>query len=97
MFGFGKGRFGGGRGGGCHKRFRNRHSENGLLPLDMTEENHRYVVVSNANKKTLEMGIYPGIILEVQKNSFDDTNLIIKINDSRLIVPCNIAKAITVK
>ena len=97
MFGFGRGRFGRGRDNGCHKRFRDRQRKNGLLTLDITEENHKYVVISNANKKTLEMGIYPGIVVEVQKNSFDDTNLIIKINDSRLIVPCNIAKEIVVK
>ncbi len=94
MFGFGKG-YGEGYGKGKHhrKRFRRR----GEISLIDAIEKERYIVVANLNKKTLEMGIYPGIVLEVVKKGDEDTNMIIKINDSQIIVPPNVAKQIFVK
>jgi Fe2+ transport system protein FeoA len=98
MFGFGKG-FGKGRRGEGKKLRKRRHGFHlqPAMPLTHAQENRKYIVVSNLNRKTLEMGIYPNAILEVIKKGDKDSNMIIKIHDAQIIIPPNVAKEITVK
>ena len=98
MFGFRKG-FGKGR-RGEGKRFRNRQRgfrrEPAML-LSHAQENRKYIVVSNLNKKTLEMGIYPGVVLSIIKKGDEESNMIIKIHDAKIIIPPSVANQITVR
>ena len=99
MFGWGKGN--GKRGPGKHKRLRRgfRHRLRHQEPFNLNDAkiNQKYIVRFNPDKKTIEMGIYAGSIISVQKNEFDDPNIIVAIGESRFIIPREIADQILIK
>lgn len=95
MFGMGKG-LGRRRGnrihGGRHGRMRLAAVNlNGAIP------GSKYIVKFNPDKKTIEMGIYSGSIISVQKNDLDDPNIIVAVGESRYIIPRKTAEQILIK
>ncbi|MCK4654308.1 MAG: ferrous iron transport protein A [Candidatus Cloacimonetes bacterium] len=95
MFGRGKGlgrRKGNRMHGGRHGRHRRVPVNlNGAIP------GNKYIVKFNPDKKTIEMGIYAGSIISVQKNEFDDPNIIVAVGESRYIIPRKTAEQILIK
>ena len=95
MFGMGKrpGRKRGNRmHGGRHGRSRRAPVNlNGAIP------SNKYIVKFNPDKKTIEMGIYAGSIISVQKNELDDPNIIVAVGESRYIIPRKTAEQILIK
>jgi len=95
MFGMGKGlgrrranRMHGGRHG---RRRRMPVNLNGAIP------GNQYIVKFNPDKKTIEMGIYAGSIISVQKNELDNPNIIVAVGESRYIIPRKTAEQILIK
>ncbi len=97
MFGFGKKKKGNccccsqGKQEGHQRKFKN------LISLSEASENEKYIVRFNPDKQTIEMGIAPGSIIYVNQNNIAETNLIIGVNDTRLVVPRQSAEQIKVK
>ena len=95
MFGMGKGLGRGRRNRMSGRRYgRNRRAPvnlNGAIP------GNQYIVKFNPDKKTIEMGIYAGSIISVQKNEFDDPNIIVAVGESRYIIPRKTAEQILIK
>ena len=95
MFGMGKGpgrRRGNRIHGGRHGRHRRMPVNlNGAMP------GNKYIVKFNPDKKTIEMGIYAGSIISVQKNEFDNPNIIVAVGESRYIIPRKTAEQILIK
>lgn len=56
-----------------------------------------WVIVSNPNRKTLEMGLFKGARVHVIKNDPRDPNLVIAAGDSRYAVAREIAQRIKVR
>ena len=78
--------------GGRHGRHRRAPVNlNGAIP------GIKYIVKFNPDKKTIEMGIYAGSIISVQKNEFDDPNIIVAVGETRYIIPRKIAEQILIK
>ncbi|MBT6993860.1 MAG: ferrous iron transport protein A [Candidatus Cloacimonetes bacterium] len=96
MFGFGKNkkccenkhRRGGSRG---ERKFRN------CITLAEATENQKYIVRLNPDKQTMEMGIASGSLIFVHKNDVNETNLIVGVGETRLIIPRQSAQEIRVK
>ncbi len=94
---FGRGKRIGRRGLGKHKRLRHRLRHYAPTNLNNAQINRKYIVRFNPDKKTIEMGIYAGSIISVQKNELDDPNIIVAIGESRYIIPRKIAEQILIK
>ncbi|MCD4829466.1 MAG: ferrous iron transport protein A [Candidatus Cloacimonetes bacterium] len=65
-------------------------------PLSDCPEKARVRVVSNPDRQTLELGIYPGSLVKVFKNHLGDPNLVVGIGDSRFILDRSLARNIKV-
>lgn len=65
--------------------------------LDQVQEKEKVLVVCNPDKKTLEMGIYPGLTVIMMRNYEAEQNLIIAIENGRFIIARNIAEKIRIK
>lgn len=65
--------------------------------LNQVQENEAVMVVCNPDKKTLEMGIFPGAKVIMMRNFDTEQNLIIAIENGRFIVARNIANRIKIK
>ena len=84
---------------GKRKHHRNycRHFKNCCISLNDTMENKKYLIMTNPDKKTNEMGMHAGAIVTIIKNHETDSNLIVAIGDARYIIPRDLAKEISVK
>jgi Fe2+ transport system protein FeoA len=51
----------------------------------------------NPDLKILEMGIAPGSLIQIYQNQPKEPNLIVGVNDLRLVIPRSIARTIKVK
>jgi len=97
MFGWGK------KNAGKRFRKRNRHrchkcpKERSKINLNDAEENYNFIVLSNPDKKTMEMGIYKNSVIYVQRNDQNEPNIVVGVGESRYIIPRDIAKNIIVK
>lgn len=65
--------------------------------LNEVSENKRYIVRRNPDLKIIQMGIAPGSLIQIYKNNPKEPNLIVGVNDLRLVIPRSIAQAIKVK
>ncbi|MCB5255297.1 MAG: ferrous iron transport protein A [Candidatus Cloacimonetes bacterium] len=65
--------------------------------LTESTENGRYIVRRNPDLKILEMGIAPGSLIQIFQNQPKEPNLIVGVNDLRLVIPRSIARTIKVK
>ncbi len=95
MFGKGKG-LGRKRGNRIHG---GRHGHHRRMPVNLNGAipGNKYIVKFNPDKKTIEMGIYAGSIISVQKNELDDPNIIVAVGETRYIIPRKTAEKILVK
>ena len=59
--------------------------------------NKKYVILSNPDRKTVEMGVFNGGIITVQKNDSTDPNLVIAVGESRYIMSRAVAERIIVR
>ena len=103
MFGLGRGRknkvrgrrqhgcgeVGHGRGCGC-----GHNSVSRCINLDEAEIGRRYRVMTNPDKKTMEMGIYHTSVITVHKKEESNPNIVVGVGESRYIIPRNLAKRI---
>ncbi|MBN2460435.1 MAG: ferrous iron transport protein A [Candidatus Cloacimonetes bacterium] len=99
MFGHKKGR--GKRSGNLfkhhgHGRHHRQHPEH-VFTLDDARIGERYLILHNPDRKTVEMGIFCGSIVTVQKNDPVDQNLIVAIGETRYIIPRDLAGKILVR
>lgn len=87
-------------------RCRNRHRKGGgrgerkfrhCISLSEAIENYKYIVRLNPDKQTIEMGIASGSIIFVHKNDPNEANMIIGMEETRLIIPRKSAELIKVK
>ena len=97
MFGFGKSGLGNGRGRKHRHRCETCPRNRMRINLNDTEENGRYIVFNNPDKKTMELGIYVNSIITIQKNDLNEQNIVVGVGESRYIIPRDIAKNIIVK
>ena len=97
MFGLGKRGLGNGRGRRHRHRCDNCHINRSRINLNEAEENKRYIVFINQDKKTIELGMYVNSIISVQKNDPNEQNIVVRVGESRYIIPRDIAKNIIVK
>ena len=76
-----------------------RHGRHRRIPVNLNGAipGNQYIVKFNPDKKTIEMGIYAGSIISVQKNEFDDPNIIVAVGESRYIIPRKTAEQILIK
>jgi Fe2+ transport system protein FeoA len=77
------------------KRIRQRRMD--CIPLNEAMENENYIILSNPDKKTNEMGLHAGAMIIIMKNNGNDSNIIVAISDSRYIIPREMAASIRVK
>ncbi len=76
-----------------HGRHRHHHAMN----LDEGKLETKYYVVSNPDRKTMEMGIYNGSAITIQKNEQIDPNIVVGVGESRYIIPRTLAQTILIK
>jgi len=95
MFGWGRGR---GKGRMRRKRMRQMfENNNGVFTLNDAERGIFYSIIENNDKKTVEMGIYTGTTVMVQKNDRSEPNIVVAVGESRYIIPRDLAKKILIK
>ncbi|MBN1948141.1 MAG: ferrous iron transport protein A [Candidatus Cloacimonetes bacterium] len=70
--------------------------ELGNISLAEAPLGQKFVIVCNPDRKTMEMGIYPGGIVTVQKNDSSDQNIVVAIGNSRYIIPRELARKIII-
>lgn len=66
-------------------------------PLSDFAQGANVVVVSNSDKKTLEMGLFSGASVTVLKNRPRDANMVIAAGESRYIIAKDSAEKISVR
>ncbi len=91
MFGFGKG-----VNGKRHKQ-KHCHRHGKHHNLNCGKLGKKYKVISNPDKKTVEMGIFSGSMVEVQKNETTEPNIIVGVGESRYIIPRELAERILIR
>ena len=65
--------------------------------LENAVEQQRYIITCNPDRKTMEMGVYVGGVVTVQKNDPAEPNIVIGVGDSRYIIPRTLASRILIK
>ena len=66
-------------------------------PLSDFAQDADVVVVSNRDRKTLEMGLFTGAVVHVIKNRPNDANMIVAAGESRYIIAKEAAAQISVR
>jgi len=95
MFGWRKGH---GKGRMRRRRLRRVFEhENQIFTLNEALEGIPCIVVENPDKKTVEMGIYVGNTVVVQKNDRNEPNIVVAVGESRYIIPRDLAKRILIR
>jgi Fe2+ transport system protein FeoA len=86
-------------GSGSHKKqHRCREQKVELFEnLLSAKQGKKYVIMCNPDKKTMEMGLYVGGLISVQKNDFSDPNIVIGVGESRYIIPRELAEKILIR
>lgn len=94
MFGFRQG-VGRGTGRGAHRVRRGRGG--GIHPLSDFMPGVELTIVSNRDRKTLEMGLCTGAIVRVVENRPGDANLVIAAGEGRYILSREAARHVRVR
>ncbi|MBC8385785.1 MAG: ferrous iron transport protein A [Candidatus Cloacimonetes bacterium] len=91
--------FGWKKGHGKGRKHRHRHCRRHGIQhnLNCGEIGKKYVVISNPDKKTVEMGIFAGSMIEIQKNESSEPNIIVGVGESRYIIPRELAEQILIR
>ena len=84
-------------GKGKNHRHKHCHHQGRHHNLNCGEIGKKYVVISNPDKKTVEMGIFAGSMIEVQKNETTEPNIIVGVGESRYIIPRELAEKILIR
>jgi Fe2+ transport system protein FeoA len=96
MFGRGRGFFK--RKGHCGGKDKHKCRCKGQqFPLSTAEVGSKHFVIMNPDIKTIEMGIFNGSIITVQKNEESDQNIVVGVGNSRYIIPKTIAEEIIIQ
>ena len=66
-------------------------------PLSDFAQGADVVVVSNGDRKTLEMGLFSGALVHVMKNRPGDTSMVVAAGESRYIISKEAAAKIQVR
>ncbi len=66
-------------------------------PLSDFAQGADVVVISNSDRKTLEMGLFSGALVHVMKNRPNDANLVVAAGESRYIISKEAAGKIQVR
>lgn len=66
-------------------------------PLSDFAQGADIVVISNSDKKTLEMGLFSGALVHVMKNRPNDANMVVAAGESRYIISKEAAAKIQVR
>lgn len=66
-------------------------------PLSDFAQGADVVVISNSDKKTLEMGLFSGALVHVMKNRPSDANMVVAAGESRYIISKEAAARIQVR
>jgi len=66
-------------------------------PLSDFAQGADVVVISNSDKKTLEMGLFTGALVHVMKNRPGDANMVVAAGESRYIISKEAAQKIQVR
>jgi Fe2+ transport system protein FeoA len=66
-------------------------------PLSDFAQGADVVVISNSDKKTLEMGLFSGALVHVMKNRPSDANMVVAAGESRYIISKEAAQKIQVR
>jgi len=66
-------------------------------PLSDFAQGADVVVISNSDKKTLEMGLFTGALVHVMKNRPGDANMVVAAGESRYIISKEAAAKIQVR
>ncbi len=66
-------------------------------PLSDFAQGANVVVVSNSDRKTLEMGLFSGALVNVIKNRPGDANMVVAAGESRYIISKEAATKIQVR
>ncbi len=96
---FGKGHGFGRRHKGKHRcgercyRFRDRE----YASLNQAELGKKYKIICNPDRKTIEMGIFAGGLISVQKDDPNDQNIVVAVGNSRYIIPRELAERILIQ
>ena len=85
----------------CEQRCGRDHGEGqGICcahPLSDFAQGANVVVVSNKDRKTLEMGLFTGAFVSVLKNRPSDANMVVATGESRYIIAKEAAVRISVR
>ncbi len=79
-----------------HKYRRRKQSRKGKLSLSESMVNRKVTILANPDRKTVEMGLYPGATASVVKNEPFNPNLIVSVGECRYIIAKSIADEILV-
>lgn len=66
-------------------------------PLSDFAQGADVVVISNSDRKTLEMGLFSGALVHVMKNRPGDANMVVAAGESRYIIAKDAAQKIQVR
>ena len=66
-------------------------------PLSDFAQGADVVVISNSDRKTLEMGLFVGAVVHVMKNRSKDANMVVAVGESRYIISKETAQKIQVR
>ncbi|MEI7851798.1 MAG: FeoA family protein [Kiritimatiellales bacterium] len=66
-------------------------------PLSDFAQGADVVVISNSDRKTLEMGLFTGALVHVMKNRPGDTSMVVAAGESRYIISKEAAAKIQVR
>ncbi len=66
-------------------------------PLSDFAQGANVVVISNSDRKTLEMGLFTGALVKVMKNRPNDANMVVAAGESRYIISKEAAQKIQVR
>jgi Fe2+ transport system protein FeoA len=73
------------------------HKEEFFENLLSAKLGKKYVIMCNPDKKTMEMGLYVGGLISVQKNVASDPNIVVGVGESRYIIPRELAEKILIR
>ena len=73
------------------------HREELFESLLSAEPGKKYAIMCNPDKKTMEMGLYVGALISVQKNDALDSNIVVGVGESRYIIPRELAEKILIR
>ncbi len=66
-------------------------------PLSDFAQGANVVIISNKDRKTLEMGLFTGAVVNVIKNREKDANMVVAAGESRYIIAKEAAAQISVR